>query len=337
MTALIAPASAALGLVAVAVAGPRLLRAGAPMLMRIPRTAVTLLMSILLLWLLAVPALGLMLAWLVTGPDILPGSAAEVCQRCLDAANPFGSVATPSTAIPVVLLLVIPVAGVLTVGGFSALRLWRRRRATRSVADRIRTAARHDIVSGYRVTLVEDDTPRAFSLPRRFGGIVVTTGLRDTLESAELAAVLAHEHAHVRQRHHLIASAADAISHPLRWIPLVAAVADAVPHYLEIAADDAARRHAGTPALASALLRLGSPEPVTPVGATPSSKVASEPTILHAAGPDRIRHLVSPAGIRTSLLPVSTLSVQLAALATLAATVHGPYLYVLLTGCQPLT
>ncbi|UUZ43529.1 hypothetical protein LP422_10915 [Janibacter limosus] len=50
--------------------------------------------------------------------------------------------------------------------------------------------------------------------------------------------MLAHEHAHLHQRHHLITALVDSIAAYLRWVPLIRAVADALPHYPEIAADD---------------------------------------------------------------------------------------------------
>lgn len=116
---------------------------------------------------------------------------------------------------------------------------------------------------------------------------MLSTGAVRALEEDELAAVLAHEHAHLRQRHHLVSALVEAIAAYLRWVPLIRAAADALPHYLEIAADDRARREAGTPALVSALVKLG--ERTHPAMPQHSCSVA-----LHAAGPERIRHSRPP-------------------------------------------
>src|SRR5699024_2773685 len=152
-------------------------------------------------------------------------------------------------------------------------------------------SARSTRLLGHDTWVVTDPRPLAFSLPRGNGGIVISDGLRHVLTDAELTAVLTHEQAHLQQRHHLIMSALRAVTEPLRWIPLAGAVADAVPHYLEIAADQCAQDHSGTPNLASALLKIGAP-------VSPDSFAAHSPAlspILHAGGPDRIRQLVAPA------------------------------------------
>src|SRR5699024_9096696 len=94
---------------------------------------------------------------------------------------------------------------------------------------------------------------------------------------------------------------------------------------LEIAADDAARRSAGTPALASALLTLGD-KPVTPALA------GSQVNALHAAGTDRIRHLVGapqPGGTG----PAVVAAVMMLFLGAAVLLIHLPYLLALARGC----
>lgn len=326
MSVLVVPVLLAFVLIAAGLGGPRLVRAASPALVHVPRAAVLLLISSLLLWLIAVASLSLMSAWLITGPNVLPASFAESCQRCLDAASPFAT-STVDTAIPVVLLLLVPTLALLILAGLGVPRWLRRHRATRATSQSLATRARPARVAGHDVMLIHDPRPVAFSLPRRFGGIVVSDGLRTALEPTELEAVLEHECAHLRQRHHAILALL-ALTWPLRWVPLVSTVTDAIPHYLEIAADNAARNHAGTPALASALLKLGAPENDFTV--SPEQPLAGP---LHAAGPDRIGYLVSPSRARSAVVPVSTLGIQLAAFAVVAVAVHGPYLYVALSGC----
>src|SRR5699024_3740318 len=125
------------------------------------------------------------------------------------------------------------------------------------------TAAR---LHGHTVLLIDDPAPQAFTLPARRGGIVMSSVTLRVLEPQELRAILEHEAAHLRQHHHLLLSLASAVGSALRWVPLIDAALAALPHYLEIAADDAARRRCGTAALAGALLRLG--EPVAPAHLT---------------------------------------------------------------------
>ncbi|MDO8145435.1 M56 family metallopeptidase [Isoptericola sp. 178] len=315
-------ALAGLGIVLAALSGPWLVRRAAPALVRAPLTAAVVLTGGVLLWLAAVLAVGPMLAWTLSGPAVLPGAAGDVCRRCLAAADPFAG--TPlDTAVPVVLLLAVPavVAGVLaTVLGRDLLR---RRRETARTAAVLRSTGAPRVVGGHRVLVVPDDAAAAFALPARHGGVVVTTGALEALEDTGLAAVLAHEDAHLRQRHHLVAAVVEALATHLRWIPVVAAVADAVPTYLEIAADDVARHRVGTTALAGALLTLGDAPDRAPVAVG----------ALHAGGPDRIRHLVAPGTASAGTWPAVAVGAHLGVLAAVALAVHVPYAGALLSGC----
>lgn len=313
----------ALALGVAALWGPWMLRVAAPALVRVPRLAIGLLLGILVAWLGAALAIGPVLAWVVTGPAVLPGRAGQACQQCLDAANPFAS-GTVETGVPVVLLLAAPalVAGLLAVGLGRECR--RRGVEARRAAEQLLARAVPRRVLGQDVLVVPDERPLALALPVRHGGIVVSQGTLTCLRETELAAVLAHERAHLRQRHHLIIGLVASLARHLRWVPLVAAIDAALPHYLEIAADNQARRTAGTSALVSALLRLG--ERSTPV--LPGSVGA-----LHMAGPERIRHLVLPDRGSTGTLPALAVVTHLVILAAVGAAVHLPYAVAALHGC----
>ncbi|MDN5822497.1 MAG: M56 family metallopeptidase [Brachybacterium sp.] len=323
----------ALAIVLVALAGPRLVRWSSPLLMRAPRLASGLLLGALAVWSTAAVVLSVALAGLPSGPRLLAGSAADVCQRCLAAASPFAA-APVQLPVPMAALVLLPLAGTALMSAAAVRGLLRRARSTRAVLTEVRARAVPTVLAGHRVLLVPDPTPLAFALPRRRGGIVVSRGLLDSLWADELSAVLEHEAAHLSQHHHTLLAVLDAMVGPLRVIPLFDAVAIAVPHLLEIAADDASRHRSGTPALASALLTLGE------AGAPgPSAAPAAAPgALLHAMGPagigpDRIGHLVSPAAARSALVPVVTLSTLLVALLGLAAVVVVPYAVLLMNGC----
>ncbi|MDN5723793.1 MAG: M56 family metallopeptidase, partial [Corynebacterium sp.] len=210
-------AQALILLVAVGLALPAL--AG---LMRLPRVAIGLIAGSVVAWELAALSIGPLLAWMVTGPDVLPGSAAAVCSQCLAAADPFG-LDRVDTAVPVVLLLVVPVA----VSAFQVVsivrELSRRHRRLRRTSDGLRHADRMQSLFGYSVRVVDDAHPFALTLPRRHGGIVVSSGALDALSAEGLRAVLAHEDAHLGQRHHLITAIVTTITSRMRWVPLFAA------------------------------------------------------------------------------------------------------------------
>lgn len=325
MTALDLTALLIAALAASALLGPWTLRRAAPVLARFPRAATVLLTGSILAWVLTTAALGPLLAWGLSGPDLLPTGAAAVCQQCLAAANPFAA-APLDTAVPVILLLVVPALGTVLLGTAIAREARRRRRATADTARSLRSRGEYAAVLGHRVLVVDDPHPFALTLPRRSGGIALSTAALRSLPAGELAAVLAHEEAHLAQRHHLVTAAVASISRHLRWVPLIAAAESALGHCLEIAADDAARRHAGIPALAGALLALAEHAPAV------HRTVASDGA-LHAVGPDRILHLVQPRSGAAGFLPALAAIAIPTALGLLAAAVHVPYVLAVLTGC----
>lgn len=313
------------GLVALAVFGPALLRHAAPALVRVPRLAIAIVVGGVGVWVVTLLAVGPVLAWAGSGPVLLPERAAEVCQRCLSAANPF-SADTTDTLVPAVLLLALPVALALALGACLASQMVRRSSRSRDAAGALLHGARRQLLHGREVSLVDAAHPFALTFPARHGGVVLSTGTVRALGEDELAAVLAHEHAHLHQRHHVISALVEATAACLRWVPLIGAAADALPHYLEIAADDRARREAGTPALVSALVKLGE-------RTHPAMPQHSCPVALHAAGPERIRHLVRPSSGLAGALPAAVIAAGLVGMAALAAAIHLPYVSAALTGC----
>lgn len=310
-----------------ATAGGLLVRRSAPALMRVPRAAVGILSSVLVVWLLSIGAIALLSASGFSGPQLLPGRVGEVCQRCLEAASPLPAASGVDTAVPGLVLLMVPT---VLLGAVIVSLLRTRVRslvAARRTCRDLKGSAQKTTLLGQPVTLLDAPEKIAFALPRRNCGIAISQGLVDELTEQELQAVLAHEAAHLDQRHHMIAGLVEGATRPLLWVPLVRAVADAVPHYLEMAADNHASRQAGTPALASALLKLGEENSVAPV---PSQ---SQSVALHAAGIDRIRHLVSPPSSSRGLAPALSILFTMAGLLVVSATIHLPYLQAVIAGC----
>ncbi|MGY1994598.1 M56 family metallopeptidase [Mycolicibacterium fortuitum] len=85
--------------------------------------------------------------------------------------------------------------------------------------------------------------------------IVTTTAALRLLDHDGLNAVLAHEKAHLRGRHHLIVGTLSALAAALPRLPLMRAAAQSVPPLLEMCADDAAiREHGRTPLVTSLVL-----------------------------------------------------------------------------------
>lgn len=116
---------------------------------------------------------------------------------------------------------------------------------------------------GYDGALVIDHAERyAFCFPGRRGRIVVTSALLEGLSGPQVQAVLAHEHAHLRQRHHLALLTPTVLNAAFgATVPLFATAEREVARLVELSADDAARRHVGSQALAGALRQM-SPMPL---------------------------------------------------------------------------
>lgn len=306
-------------LVLVGAFGPVLLHKAAPALTRAPRLAIALLAGGVLVWPAALMAVGPVLAWILSGPSVLPFGAADVCRRCLVAANPFQAAAL-ETQIPSALLIAVPLAvGLVFAAGIAADHVARAGLA-RETAGAVLEGSTRRTIHGHAVSVVADDRAWALAFPSCHGGIAVSSGALERLEDDELAVVLAHEAAHLRQRHHFLSDLVASTAAHLHRVPLAREASEALPAYLEIAADDRARRQVGTTALVRALLVLGD-RPVPDAGA------------LHAAGPERIPHLVRPATGRRGYLTAAAATVQLAVLGAGIGAVFFSYVIAVLTGC----
>jgi Zn-dependent protease with chaperone function len=117
---------------------------------------------------------------------------------------------------------------------------------------------------------------------------VITRAALTTLNDAQLGAVLAHEHAHLHGRHHLLLAVTGALAKILPGPRLFTDGAAEIARLVEMCADDvAARRHGGDTVVdALVALTIGTPKGA----ATPASA-------LGAAGvgvADRVQRLVCP-------------------------------------------
>lgn len=327
MTVLVASVLMTVTIIASGLAAGPLVQNAAPALMRRPRLAVAGLLTTLGIWLLGLAAIGPMLAWGLSGPsDMMPGNTAMMCQRCLAAANPLPAGMEINIGIPMVFLVAMPLllATVLAVSGY---QYWRKHRAERAKLEHVlNMGARSGHVAGVDVTIVPWSKPSAFAMSKRRWGIVVSTGLLQTLTTDEMSAVVAHEAAHLHQRHHLVLGILHGLIRPLRWIPFVATIEAAIPHYLEMAADNAGRAATSTPVLASALLKIGEKS-------GQAARPACGSVALHAAGTDRIRHLVAPPAGVQGIAPVSGMLGIAAVLLTTSVLVQLPYFKAVLDGC----
>ena len=175
------------------------------------------------------------------------------------------------------LLVLLRLVGVLLA---STWRTVRARRSNRVLVDLV--AERNVLLKG--ASVLDHEVPVAYCLPGLRPRLVLSRGALSLLSYDELRAVLAHERAHLTQRHDLVVLPFVALG---ATFPALAAVRTAraeVALLVELLADDSAARHHDRAHLAQALWKVGAGE--APTGA------------LGAAGEDvllRARRLLEPA------------------------------------------
>lgn len=127
------------------------------------------------------------------------------------------------------------------------------------VLDRLRAVAHdeHWPGDGTRVLIFESEAPFACAVAGRTPTLVMTTGLRALLTDARLRAVLEHERAHLRYRHHLAMGIARVYAECLPRTRTAQALLRTTRLLIELTADDAAARRAGAVHLANALTQVG--------------------------------------------------------------------------------
>jgi hypothetical protein len=239
---------------------------------RAPRLAIGLWLALAASWAVAITAAGLAL----TVPSALswPGSPLPSAPGPL---SPHGVPGGALGAAAGVLLATAAVRGCW----FVASGLARERRELREHGVLLDAAGRPDPAIG--AIIVDHDRPAAYCLPHGRHRVVVSTAALDLLPPAQLHAVLAHERAHLRGRHHVLLAVAAALAHAFGRIPLFALAGRQLPGLAEMAADDAAARRHDPGELAAALVTL--------------ARAGTQTAALTAGGPaamTRIQRLLAP-------------------------------------------
>jgi uncharacterized membrane protein/Zn-dependent protease with chaperone function len=106
------------------------------------------------------------------------------------------------------------------------------------------------------VVMVEAPKPAAYCVAGRPPAIVVTTAARAVLDDRQLAAVLAHERAHLTGHHALIVAVLRCLAAAFPRLSLITIGAQEVSRLLEMCADDVAARRHSRRALLSGLIAL---------------------------------------------------------------------------------
>jgi Zn-dependent protease with chaperone function len=172
-------------------------------------------------------------------------------------------------------------------------RLRRSSIRTRAHAEAARITGRP--VPGRTAAFVLDAAqPAVYCVPGRPPTIVLTTGALAVLDPDQLAAVLAHERAHLAGRHHLLLAVTRSLAAVAPVVPLFARGASEVARLAEMRADDVAARRAGGErgrrTLLASLLAMSAGPAVAPPQPMPAAWLAATGGVVAA----RARRLAEP-------------------------------------------
>ncbi|MGW3347889.1 M56 family metallopeptidase [Nonomuraea rubra] len=161
-------------------------------------------------------------------------------------------------------------------------------RERRRHAEMLRLLGRHD--SELDAIVLDYEEPLVYCLPGRQSKMVITTAALRSLTPEHVVAVLAHERAHLRGRHHLVLAVAQGLSRAFPGLPLFARAKEEVVRLVELRADDVAARHHPRVHIAAALVSLATGRaPVFTLGAGGETALARVRRMLHPAAPLRRR------------------------------------------------
>ncbi|MCP2276011.1 M56 family metallopeptidase [Nocardia amikacinitolerans] len=275
---------------------------GPPVLHRLTRRGVAPRLGVLA-WLVAIAgALG---AWVLAAGLLVvefatywrhPSEALRACYSVLSfPLHPHGWAAQLATYS----LAAVLASGVAAVSSQAAQVALRLRRRTFAHGRAVRMVGRE--LPGVGAVVLDSPEPQAYCVAGRPETIVVTSAALDALTRDQLAAVLAHEHAHLRGRHAALTATLRAMATTLPGLRLLTEGSVEIGRLLEMCADDrAARVHGREPLLGGllALVGAGAPLPVGALGAAGTAVLARAERLV-----DPVRG-VHRATNRTALLGV---------------------------------
>ena len=189
---------------------------------------------------------------LIVPTSSLGGDLASLLQACVYTLQ--AAYASPTQLPGVTIGAALAVGTTGWAGACVAVELTGAARDRARARDALALVSRHDCALD--ATVVHTEVLAAYCLPGRRERVVLTTATVAALEPAELAAVIAHERAHLRQRHHLALAAARGLARAFPAVPLFAVAAVEVARLLELCADDAAASDTDGVSVAGALVAL---------------------------------------------------------------------------------
>ena len=196
-------------------------------------------------------------------------------------------------------------ARLLTVLGTTTTRTLRARRRHCDLLDVLATP--WPAVPGARV--LDHPVPVAYCLPGRRSRLVLSVGALRALDPAQVVAVLAHERAHLRERHDLVVLPFVAWGATAPFVRGMVCAQVAVAALIEMRADDVAATRSQATALACALQTVGGAAPAAAIGSFTTAldrrlvRITAPPAPLSGA----MRTLVRLAAVALVAVPPAAL------------------------------
>ncbi|MEV5540258.1 M56 family metallopeptidase [Saccharopolyspora shandongensis] len=296
---------------ALAAWGPRLMRACRRWQSAAPRLGLILWTTLATSWVVSMISAGLAAMAQLSGGLGLAGLL-HACLRALLAIIGVRDLADAPAAIAL-LGSVLVIVRLFAVAAHHARQTRRHRKLHRHA---LLSSSGTIVRNGIRVVVVETEQLAAYCVPGRGSTVVFTTGALSRLVPAERDAVLAHEIAHLRGKHHLVVGWAAILARAFPFVPLLKAASQEIARLAEWIADDQAGRRHGNRAVARALTVMAT--------SNRKSTIRVPKTALAAVGsgvPERVRRLVQPrAAVRSACWRiVAALTLPLLALVVAAA------------------
>lgn len=155
--------------------------------------------------------------------------------------------------------------------------------------------------------VIDHPAPAAYCLPGARNITVLSEGMIQLLTPEQLEGVVAHERAHLRQKHHLLLDAFSSWRRALPWFPIATRAQEAVALLLEMLADDTARRSVGDPVLGDAIRIVDETGTAgTALGAPKDRRTPAQRRMALAAREERLSAGHSEVGPPLRLLVVAT-------------------------------
>ena len=237
---------------------------------------------------------------------VLPfgGRAAQLMHACWLAIRDRYSTAAGATVSSIGILVATAILGRLA---HHLIRTWRgARRCQRAQRQHLTLLGGLDRRPTSNHVVVTDPRPLVYCLPGRGGIVVQTTAAESLLSGSQLQAVLAHERAHLRERHNLPLLGAAALSAAFPFVPAFRRAEAEIGVLVEMRADDVATAGHPPRVLAEALVLLAaSPAPASALGAGGSSALRRCERLLQPRDPlGRRGFAIAVAGLALTMLPM---------------------------------